>query len=325
MKVTVILFLLFFIKANFYSQLLDSKNKSSIQVGDFVCRINNCLVFSNTNDDGEYASFTIYYLDLITGNKKIIDSQLTYTNWVKLSDSVLAYIKSDKLFFWNSNTKKKSVYIDSKSFSNIIGLGFNQKNKVFLLVEANYKNNMLRINIINEQNKIIFNYQIEYNSEEAEGIYPRIQAIANYFVMMVQDKLYMVDLTNTKPSQKLISDRCDDFAINDTLGILYYKFFTDTKTEGYYLPFGKRKAEKITNILNDKISNCIESTLITANIDNILIPVYKVCNTSFIFSELNWNEIFDVIIYKDDKLTVRFPHLRNIIDDSSFEWNWKGF
>lgn len=321
----VIILIVLSLSRQYHSQSLDANIKSSIQNGDFICRTNNRLVYSHTDDDGEYPLYTLNSLKLSTGDKEIIDSQLTVSNCVKLNDSTLGYTKSDKMFLWNSNTKKRSEFIASKKFSNIIGLGFNQKNKCILVVEANYKAHKVKINIFDERNRIIFDKQVEFNEMEVEGIFPKIESIENYFVLKEQYNLYVVDLKNTKPNLEFISDGCADFALNDTVGILYYKYITFRKIEEYFSPFGNRREIKTTNLLNEKINNCANLTLFTAIIDNKLIPGYLICGTSFVFSEQNWHSASEAVIYKDDKLIVKYPTSNQKMNDSSFEWKLQGF
>jgi len=294
-----------------------NKNSSLVQNGTFNCRVNKYLVFSeNERVDNEYPLYALKAINLDTKEKKILDNHLL-AKCIRVSESSIVYTKGRNLILRNLDLKSKSIYFNSKQDLDIIGISFNQNYTSILLVQANYKTNELLFSVIDKEKKIFFNQMIRFNNMEIEGLSPIIEDVANFFVFLVQDKLYVIDLK--KLELKLISEKCDTYALNET-GVLYYKFVTDEKTEGYFLQLSTWKTKKIDNHLNDKIYNCGKSSLFTAKINNKLTPFYIICDMPFVYSEYKWSVVSDVPIYKDSKVLVEFPFAKNKIKNTSFIW-----
>ena len=297
--------------------------QSTTTSGSFICRLNNFIIYSFPNDDGEYPLYKLYALDPITKNKKLIDSLVTLNCWSKTSDSTLVYSKSNKFYLWNSKANVKKPFLYSDSFTKIIGLGFNNNLKTLILFDLDEKGKELTLNLYDNVQNNIFSQKITYNENEIEGVFPKIEVVNNYFVFSLQDKLYVLDLSKNNQELKLITEKCDGFALNEQKGILYYKFISDEKTSGNIIYFDLWKTANIDNALNEKIYNCVKSNLITININNRCIPLYLICDTPYIFNELKWQVLSEVVIYKDLELIVKLPYSEQKIDDKCFEWKWK--
>ena len=303
-----------------YSQTIKALNKLNFQKGSFICKMNRSILFSFTDDDGEFPFYSLYSLNTITSYKWLIDSQINLNCWAKTSDSTLVFSKSNKLFLWNSNTNVKTSFLTLNSFTRIIGIGFNNKSNNLIFFDLNDKNNVLKLNVFNKFNDKIFSQEIRINEVEIEGIVPKIGNIKDYFVFSVQDRLYVLDFSQRNPELKLVSDKCDGFALNEDKGILYYKFISDEETNGYMIYFEGWKTVAIDNVLNEKIYNCVKSNLYTTNIDNKYNILYLICDIPYIFNGLKWQVSSEVVLYKDDELIVKLPFSKQKINDKCFEW-----
>jgi len=152
---------------------------------------------------------------------------------------------------------------------------------------------------------------------EIEGVTPVLETSNNFFIFSVQDKLYTID--SKKLEFKFVSSKCDGYAQNNGK-IIYYKFITDERTEGYSIDLFTRENRSIDNSLNEKIFNCEKSFLFTANIDNNFIPTYTICNKPYLWVNNKWKIVSEVLVYKDNKLTVKIPFEGSVIKDNYFQW-----
>lgn len=291
----------------------------------FNFRLNSCMVYSHMDEEGEYPMYSIYSMNLQAGKKEIIDSAVMFNLCVKTSDSTMLYVKSDELFSWNSNTKKKSTFQASKKIPNIIGAGYNKNNRLILLAGADYKSSTVEINIIDDQKKVIFSSRIPFDEIESEGIIPHIESVADYLFVKVLYKLVMIDLRKRKPVQTEIADNCIEFAPDDTSGVLYYQFDEEGKSVEYYHSFGSRQTKRTAGTIKPDIFAGMGSYLLTANIDDKLVPVYLAYDTAFIFSDFKWNRVPSALIYKDNKLTIKLPYTKQKqVDMGFFQWILQG-
>jgi len=322
----IIIFMFILLLAGIFScaQTNKSNKNFTVQNGLFICRLNDCIIYSNTEHEDEYPLYNLYSLDPITNNKRLIDSLVTLNCWIKTSDSTLVYSKSDKLYLWNSNTKAKTPFPISYLFVKIIGIGFNRDLNYLILFDLDKKKQALTLTILDKFNYIKFKQMIEFNEIEMEGILPKIEAINNYFVFLIQDKLYMIDLSKKNPDFNIISDKCDGFALFEDKGIIFYKFISDEKTNGYIIYHDGLHTNIIDNLLNEKIFNCGRSDLITAKIMGKFVPIYVICDSPYIFSESKWEFLQNIVIYEDEKLIVKIPYYDGKVNKDSFEWYLKG-
>lgn len=312
-----LLFTLFFIVFTLSGCTQDKS--AYFEAGSFVCKINKYIIYSeNTNTDGEYPSHNLKALDFQTKEKILIDSNLLSTDCVGLSDTVAVYSDGKSIISWNSINKNKGSYLHSESDYEIIGLGIDKSRNYIILVQANYKKFEMLIKIINTGTKMTtFQQNIRLNETEIEGIFPSISAVDKFFVFSIQDKLYSIELTN--PMLKLISSRCDAFALNNN-GVVYYKFVTDESTDGYCLQFSNWQTKKVENLLNDKIYNCNKSFMLTTQQDNKYFPCYIICGTPYIYSENHWIIPRKVNVYKDQQLQIELPIVNSKVDESFFTY-----
>lgn len=297
-----------------YSQL--NKNPH-IESGVFVCRANQYLIYMrNEQMDSERPTYTIEAINLNSNEKVVLDRQIR-NKCVNMSDTDILYIKGSDLILWNLKLKRKSVYYKTNKDMSIIGLSYNKNTSSLLLAQINLRKNELFIKILNRKKQIVYNQKIKFNELEMEGVIPILDISNNFFIFSLQDKLYTVD--SRRLESKLVSSRCDGFALNNGK-VVYYKFITKEKTEGYSIDLITRDNKKIDNLLNEKIYNCEKSFLFTANIDNSSIPTYTICNTPYLWVNNKWQLASEVLVYKDDKLIVKVPFEKNMIKDNCFQW-----
>lgn len=297
-----------------YSQI---NKHPRIETGVFVCRANQYLIYmENEQIDSEVTTYAIKTINL-NSNERMMLSRQTKNKFVNVSDTAILYVKGSSLEFWNFELKRKSVYYKTNKDMDIIGLSYNKNNSSLLLVQINVKTNELTVKIINNRKQIIFCQKIKVNEMEMEGVNPIIDTSGNFFVFLIQDKLYTIDSNILE--LKCISNKCDCYALNNST-IVYYKFNSAEKTEGYSIDLITKEVNKIDNSLNNKIYNCDKSFLFTANIDNSFIPTYIICNKTYLWLNSKWQITQDAIVYKDKKLIVRIPFERDKIKDNSFQW-----
>jgi len=299
-----------------YSQLQLKKN-SHIESGMFVCRANQYLIYmQDEQPESEISSNTIKVVNLDNNEILVLDKQIR-NKCVNLSDTAILYNKESDLILWNIEKKRKIVYYKTNKNMSVIGFGYNKNASTLLLVQMNNKTNELFIKVLNSRKQITFSQKIKVNEMEMEGVTPVVETTGNFFVFKVQDKLYTID--SRKLEHKLISNKCDGFALKNN-EVIYYKFITDEKTEGYAINLITGTNKKIDNSLNEKIYNCEKSFLFTANIDNDLIPTYIICNKPYMWVNNKWKIVSEVFVYKDNRLIVKMPLKRGIIMDNYFQW-----
>nr|WP_320059431.1 hypothetical protein [uncultured Bacteroides sp.] len=311
------LFILLFCYVNVvcvFSQL--SKN-AHIESGMFVCKANQYLIYmQNEQIDSEESIYTIKALNFNNNEKLILDRQIK-NKCISMSDTSILYIKDSDLILWNLELKRKIVYYKANKNTNIIGISYNNRTSSLLLAQLNFKTKELFIKILNNRKQITFCQKIEVNEMEMEGVVPVLETLNDYFVFLVQDRLYTID--SRKLELNFISSKCDGYALKKD-EIIYYKFITDEKTEGYSINLTTKTNKKIDNSLNEKIYNCEKSFLFTANINDAPIPTYIIGNKSYLWVNNKWQIGSENLVYKDNNLIVKIPFEKNIIKDNCFQW-----
>jgi hypothetical protein len=311
------LFISLFYSINIISVYAQLNKNPYIESGVFVCRANQYLIYMrNEQMDSERTTYTIEAINLNSNEKIVLDRQIR-NKCVNISDTNILYIKGSDLILWNLKLKRKSVYYKTNKDMSIIGLSYNKNTSSLLLAQINLRKNELFIKILNSKKQIVYNQKIKLNELEMEGIIPFLDTSNNFFIFLLQDKLYTID--SRRLESKLVSSRCDGFALNNGK-VVYYKFITQERTEGYSLDLITRENQKIDDLLNEKIYNCEKSFLFTANIDNSSIPTYTICKTPYLWVNNKWQLASEVFVYKDDKLIVKVPFEKNTIKDNCFQW-----
>lgn len=319
------IFIVFLINVNVFSLDTNSNIDFNIQKGLFMYKLNDNLIYSYTEEEGEYILYKLYSLNLVSNEKTLIDSSIKMNCCAKISDSTLLFAISNRLFKWNANTNLKEPFLHSFVFNDIIAISYNNENKKAVVFDVD-KNNNLTIKVFDEFNNNIFNKKVEVNPFEIEGISPKVESIKSFFVFLIQDKLYRIDLSNDNLQIKLISNKCDEFALNENNSILFYKFISDERETGFITVLDRfsMDSDSIDKKLDEKIYNCSNQKLYSTQINGKNIPAYLICNVFYVFSNNKWEESFDVIIYKDNKLKVSLPRNKGVIEENSFEWiYWK--
>jgi len=266
--------------------------------------------------DSEELTYTIKAINL-NSNEKIVLGRQTKSKCVNMSDTAILYIKGSDLMLWNLGFKRKTVYYKANKDMSIIGVSYNKNTSSLLLTQINFKTNDLFVEILNNKRQIVFCQKVEVNEMEIEGVTPILDTLNKFFVFSVQDKLYTIDSKNLE--FKFVSSKCDSYALNNGK-VIYYKFVTDEKTEGYSIDLSTRESRKIDNSLNERIYNCEKSFLFTANIDNNFIPTYTICNKPYLWVNNKWKIVSEVFVYRDNKLIVKMPFERGVIKDNHFQW-----
>ena len=293
----------------FVSTFVYSQNKQSDYLpieGSFAYKMDHSIIYASI-EDGEYPLHTIYNLDITTNKVIIIDSLIEHGCFTKISDTILAYIKNDSLFLYNITTHKP---LFSKIRSNVIGLSKNPKHNCMLLFEVDYCHNIVTIKLFDKSNSVIFFQEITYPPLEEEGIRPeKIETFSDYFVFDILDQLYLLDLSDSKPELKLITDRCYYFAINSE-GILYYKDIGKLLIKGYFMDFKSKNNRSLK--LSDRKRNCYHRKLLSTNVNGAIIPVYLICDDAFAYLEDKWLHLTEgVIVFKDEEVEIKLSNLNN--------------
>ena len=300
-----------------YSQL---NKKAHIESGIFVCRVNHYVIYmENEQLDSEVPTYAIKAINL-NSNERIVLGRQTKNKCINMSDTAILYIKGSDLMLWNLELKRKVVYYKANKDMSIIGVSYNRNTSSLLLTQINFKTNELFIKILNSRKQIVFCQKVKVNEMEMEGVTPIFDTSNNFFVFSVQDKLYTFDSKNLE--LKFVSSKCDSYALNNGK-VIYYRFVTDEKTEGYSIDLSTRERKKIDNSLNERIYNCEKSFLFTANIDNNFIPTYTICNKPYLWVNNKWKIVSEVLVYQDNKFIVKMPLERGVIKDDHFQWEFR--
>jgi len=297
-----------------YSQL---NNKVHVEFGIFVCRANQYIIYmENEQIDSEYPTYAIKAINL-NSNEKIVLGKQSKNKCINMSDTAILYINGSNLMLWNLKSKSKVIYCKANKDMSIIGVSYCKNTSSLLLTQINFKTNELFIKILNGRKQIVFSRKVKVNEMEIEGVTPILDTSNNFFVFSVQDKLYTIDSKNLE--FKLISNKCDGYALSNGK-VIYYKFITDERTEGYSIDLSTRESRKTDNSLNDRIYSCEKSSLFTANIDNVFFPTYTICNKPYLWVNNNWKIASEVLVFKDNKLIVKIPFEKGVIKDNYFQW-----
>jgi len=311
------LFLILFCFVNIGNVFTQLNKSSHIEAGMFVCILNKYLIYIQDEEiDSEELTYKVMALNLRNNEKLLIDKQVK-TKCVNISDTAILYIKGSDLILWNLDLKRKIIYYRTSKDMSLIGVSYNKYTSCLLFTQINLNTKELYVKIMNNRKQIIFCQKIKINEMEMEGVIPILDTSGNFFVLLIQDKLYAID--SKKLKLKFISNRCDGYAQNKE-EIIYYKFVTDEKTEGYSISLISNENKKIDNSLNEKIYSCEKSFLFTENINNNFIPTYIICNKSYSWVNNRWQIDPDFIVYKDKYLIVKMPFEKNIIKDNCFQW-----
>lgn len=316
-------FLLIILVLSFsYSSIAYTVNKNEfIQKGDFSCKINGqILFFEESSTDDETPLYTLRAIDIHTNKQMLIANNLSCENCLKITDDVIAFTNGKKIICFNLKTKLKYDLLQADVGCYINGIGIDSSGNRLLEIQVEYKKYRSLVKVINTKTKEkLFQQYIKLNQNEMEGIVPLIQTTDGLFIFSLQNKLFSISTSN-KPEMKLISDKYDEYAINNT-GVVFYKFVTDETTEGYYLNFQNWVTNKIDPSLNTKISNCEKSFLITATHQNNLVPYYIICGIPYGFSNYQWKVETNVLIYYDQQVEISLNRLgNNKIDKSKFTY-----
>ena len=270
----------------------------------------------NEQIDSETPTYAIKAINL-NSNEKIVLGRQSKNKCVNVSDTAILYINGSDLTLWSFGLKRKVVYYKGNKDMSIIGICYNRNTSSLLLAQINFKTNELFVKILNRRKQIVFCQKVKVNEMEMEGVAPILNTSNNFFIFSVQDKLYTIDCKSFE--LKFISNKCDSYALNNGK-VIYYRFVTDEKTEGYSIDLSTREVKKIDNLLNERIYNCEKSFLFTANIDNNYIPTYTICNKPFLWVNNKWKIVSEVFVYRDNKLIVKMPLERGVIKDDHFQW-----
>lgn len=305
-----------------YSLEAYNVNKNEfVQKGVFSCKTNGLILFFETNSAGEETPrYNLKAIDLRTNKQIRIANNLSCENCLKITDDVIAYTDGKKIISYNLKSKEKYNLLQSDVGCYITGIGIDATGNKLLEIQVDYKRYQSLVKVINTKTKVtLFQQKIKLDENEMEGIMSLIQTTDGFFIFSLQNKLFYIPI-NSKPELKLISDKYDEYAINNT-GMIFYKFVTDETTEGYYLNFHNLVTNKIDPSLNKKISNCEKSFLITATHQNNLVPYYIICGIPYVFSNYQWKVETNVLIYYDQQVEIRLNRLgNNKIDESKFAY-----
>lgn len=297
-----------------YSQL---NNKVHVESGIFVCRANQYIIYmENEQIDSEDQTYAIKAINL-NSNEKIVLGKQSRNKCVNMSDTAILFISGSNLMLCNLKSKSKAIYYKANKDMSIIGASYSKNTSSLLLTQINFKTKELFIKILNGRKQIVFSRKVNVNEMEIEGVTPILDTSNNFFVFSVQDKLYTIDSKNLE--FKLISNKCDGYSLSNGK-VIYYKFITNERTEGYSIDLSTRESRKVDNSLNNRIYNCEKSSLFTANIDNILFPTYTICNKPYLWVNNNWKIASEVLVFKDNKLIVKIPFENGVIKDNYFQW-----
>lgn len=314
------LIFILFCFANTVCVIAQSTKNSHVETGMFICRTNQYLIYmQDEQPESDVLSYTIKAINLNNNEKLVLDRQIK-NKCVKMSDTEILYIKDSDLMLWNLELKRKTVYYKANKDMNIIGVSYNRNTSSLLLSQINFKTNELFIKILNSRKQIVFCPKVKVNEMEMEGVTPIFDTSNDFFVFSVQDKLYTIDSKNLE--LKLVSSKCDSYALNNGK-VIYYRFVTDEKTEGYSIDLSTRERKIIDNSLNERIYNCEKSFLFTANIDNNFIPTYTICNKPYLWVNNKWKIVSEVFVFRDNKLIVKMPFERGGIKDDHFQWEFR--
>lgn len=296
-----------------YSQL---NNKVHVEFGSFVCRANQYIIYMESEIDSEYPTIAIKAINL-NSNERIVLGKESKNTCVNMSDTAILYINGSNLMLWDLKSKSKAIYYKANKGMNIIGVSYCKKTSSLLLTQFNFKTEELFVEILNGRKQIVFSRKIKVNEMELEGVTPVLSVLDHFFIFSTQDKLYSIDSKNLE--FKLISNKCNGYALSNGK-VIYYKFITDGRTEGYSIDLSTGESRKVDNSLNEKLYNCQRSSLFTANIDNIFFSTYTICNKPYLWVNNNWKIASEVLVFRDNKLIVKMPFENGVIKDDYFQW-----
>ena len=188
-----------------------SQNKDTLCIhGDFVCTIGKYLVYCQNSDDTEAIERKLQRLDIrnYRNHSYCIDSTMT-SNCLKISDSALIYAKGRNIILWHVPQNAKYMYWHSKQNLPIVNLAQSRNRDYLMVSRIDYEAEEMLLTIMGKKMNILFEKKIKLNGMEIEGAIPISYAIESFFVILVQDKLYLIDCERLKIN--LITNHCDVF------------------------------------------------------------------------------------------------------------------
>lgn len=253
-----------------------SQNKDTLCIhGDFVCTIGKYLVYCQNSYDTEAIERKLQRLDIrnYRSHSYCIDSTMT-SNCLKISDSALIYAKGRNIILWHVPQNAKYIYWHSKQNLPIVNLAQSRNRDYLMVSRIDYEAEEMLLTIMGKKMNILFEKKIKLNGMEIEGAIPISYAIESCFVILVQDKLYLIDCERLKIN--LITNHCDVFTTS-THSIIYYKFISDDKTRGYELIPSRNEIQEIDRSLEQSLYDCPLTWLFTSRVNDENIPIYYVC------------------------------------------------
>lgn len=296
-----------------------SQNKDTLCIhGDFVCTIGKYLVYCQNSDDTEANERKLQRLDVrnYRSHSYCIDSTMT-SNCLKISDSALIYAKGRNIILWHVPQNAKYIYWHSKQNLPIVNLAQSRNRDYLMVSRIDYEAKEMLLTIMGKKMNILFEKKIKLNGMEIEGAIPISYAIESCFVILVQDKLYLIDCERLKIN--LITNHCDVFTTS-THSIIYYKFISDDKTRGYELIPSRNEIQEIDRSIEQSLYDCPLTWLFTSRVNDENIPIYYVCGKAYRLEKHNWQEIPKIIIYQDKAISITVP-----IINGTFQYNWFSF
>ena len=297
-----------------------SQNKDTLCIhGDFVCTIGKYLVYCQNSDDTEAIERKLQRLDIrnYRNHSYCIDSTMT-SNCLKISDSALIYAKGRNIILWHVPQNAKYIYWHSKQNLPIVNLAQSRNRDYLMVSRIDYEAEEMLLTIMGKKMNILFEKKIKLNGMEIEGAIPISYAIESCFVILVQDKLYLIDCERLKIN--LITNHCDVFTTTSTHSIIYYKFISDDKTRGYELIPSRNEIQEIDRSIEQSLYDCPLTWLFTSRVNDENIPIYYVCGKAYRLEKHNWQEIPKIIIYQDKAISITVP-----IINGTFQYNWFSF
>lgn len=293
--------------------------KTNFHSGNFVTVSGNFIIYyEDKNNDGESIKYLLEVLNFKTKEKVIIDSNLTCYDCIALSNFEFGYTNGRSIIVCDSNFGFNKKYYEIEKDWEIISLNINQEKNKIILIKVNYKTYEAIISILDRQNKSeLFHLKIKLNENEIEGLNPLIKTINNFFIVGIQDKLISIDYNKLTHNQ--ISEKYDAFALNEN-GVLYYEFTSDEGTEGFFYDPLVKQSNKIDNYLNSKIFNCIDPIMITGQLNNINVPYYVICGNIFYYNKKKWQEIPNIVLFKNGNIEIDLVKANDKINFDKFEY-----
>lgn len=259
----------------------------------------NLIFISQEEDFGEYLKNDILRMNTLSKCIDTIALQTTNNPFIAM-DNCVAYVKDSSLILWNSKDNTTHIHFISPKPLTLIGAGYNNRTKTFLLFNFDYAKNELKLDVINKYKQVIFSKYIPVNEMELEGIEPTVVPFEDTFVFQCQNNLYQLSISTL--SLNLISDNCMEFVVADNS--ILFSYYNQQDNSAKLCKYNLATAERsdLTLPSNREKSNSMH--LFRADLNDKNVTLFQSGQMIYQWEDTQWKQIDKLYLFSNESFKV---------------------